>query len=839
MLASYNWLKELSGVDGSSAEYADSLTSLGLEIDKVVPYGEGLDRVVVAEVKNKVPHESRDKLTVVTVFDGTEEVQVVCGASNVPDPGGRVLFAQVGASLPNGMDIGERKLGGVLSRGMICSETELHIGADSDGIFVVSEEGFDAAPGTSAADALGLRDTIFEIGLTPNRPDALGHVGIARDLAVRAGQDFALPPISAPPSVLESAKGILADGDRLDLSTLWTGPVEVGTVEVRTVETDVLSKPVSVALSNPDRCPRYGAGVVLGVSIRPSPFWLRYRLYLLGLRPIHNVVDATNLVMLEYGCPIHAFDLAKVADRHIDVRLAREGEQMKTLDEVERELAADDLLICDGNGPVAVAGVMGGLESEISSSTEHVLIECAYFDPRSVRRTSRRLGLHTDASHRFERGVDPNGVPHVMARISALIGELSGGSVAGEALDVRRADIPEVVVPLRQHRVSMLLGFDTEDSEVERILRGLGCTVSATGNGTWSVTVPSFRPDLGREVDLIEEIARVRGFDRIPVDVPAVRTSREGTPFPVRFDRRLREAGALAGLHEAVTYAFCAPNDLANSRVSTHSVVVLNPLSEERSVMKTSLLPTLLHAARGAQRHQVDSIRLFEVATAFTHVEDVLPRETVVCAGMLLGQRPTWIGTEGDLDVFDAKGALQRLTAHAVGRPAELQLGEVPSYLHPKRAGIIGFRMGDRFEEVGVLGEVHPDVVEAMEMEGRPIYFEMDVAALRRIHQALGVPQAFDLPRYPSAARDISFIVDEELPSFRVMEAIREAGGSLVEAVELFDLYRGEHVPRGRKNLAFRVTYRDPESTLTDKVVDRAHRQVSAAVQKTFQAVIR
>ncbi|MFW6087654.1 MAG: phenylalanine--tRNA ligase subunit beta, partial [Myxococcota bacterium] len=403
MRASYNWLRELTGVDASPDEVAERLTGAGVAVDAVERHGEGLDRVVVAEVRGRRPHPNRDKLSLVTVFDGEGEHEVVCGAPNVPEAGGRVLFARLGAKLPAGPTIEERKIGGVISRGMICSEAELHIGADTEGIHVVPE-GEAGTPGQPIADALGLRDAVLELDLTPNRPDCLGHVGLAREVALLFGGALDLP-----------------EGPALELLPEAVRPGGAG--EVR------------VDIEDPDRCPRYGAALVTGVRVAPSPFAVRYRLHLLGVRALSNLVDATNLILLEWGHPIHGFDLARVRGRRIVVRAARAGERMATLDGVERTFVEDDLLICDGEGPVAVAGVMGGQSSEIGGGTTDVLIECAYFEPRSVRRTARRLGMHTDASHRFERGVDPNGVPRVLARSAGLLARMGGGTAFGAAVD--------------------------------------------------------------------------------------------------------------------------------------------------------------------------------------------------------------------------------------------------------------------------------------------------------------------------------------------------------------------------------------------------------------------
>ena len=572
----------------------------------------------------------------------------------------------------------------------------------------------------------------------------------------------------------------------------------------------------------------------------PSPLWVRYRLHCLGIRAISNLVDATNLVLMERGHPIHGFDLDKVRGRKIVVRAAADGERMATLDDVERTLTADDLLICDGEGPVAVAGVMGGADSEMGEGTRDVLIECAYFDPRSVRRTSRRLGLHTEASHRFERGVDPSAVRAVLARAATLLAELGGGAVVPDGLDVVARSIEAPSVVLCHARMARLLGVEVPPAFTRRVLEGIGCEVLDDAAAAIEVRVPSHRPDLAMEADLIEEVARIYGYDRVPTAVPRVRPSKDGTPVSIRFDRRLREAAAAgAGLTEAITYAFVAPGALEAARVSTQAVPLHNPLSEERSVMRTSLLPGLLEAAAVTRRREPVSVQLFELGTVFAPGDGALPIERPMFAWLLAGPRPGWIGTDGALDFYDGKGRLEG-TLRALGAfTPELRLDpaieQLAPFLHPRRAARIA--LGGR--DLGVLGEVHPDVCGALGLDARAVYGELDVAGLEAATRALGVAQARALPRYPAAVRDIAMVVREGHAVGEIMDALRDAGGALVERIELFDRYQGEHVPDGHVSLAFHVVYRDPQATLTDKRVDAAHAKLGATAEARFEARLR
>ena len=826
MLVSFRWLQELCPVDADVAEVAHRISLAGLEVEAMEEKGTNLSGVVIAEVRAKSPHPKKGKLTLVTLFDGEDEHEVVCGASNVPEPGGRVLFARSGAVLPNGMQIAPRKVGGVESNGMICSEAELEIGVDAEEIFVVDADN-GALPGAGVADALDLHDVILDVGLTPNRPDCLGHVGIAREIGVLFGIGYK-PRKAAGPHRTFSAGGSFQSGEpTTKLTPLWD------------TESEVVDAPelpaIAIEILDGDRCPRYGAALVSGVKVAPSPFWLRYRLHNLGLRALSNVVDATNLILLEWGHPIHGFDLARLGGSKVVVRRAADGEKMATLDAVERTFTSDDLLICDGDGPVAVAGVMGGLDTEIRDETKDVLIECAYFDPRSIRRTSRRLGLHTDSSHRFERGVDPEAVPRVLASAASLIAELGGGVAATTAIDRVATAYEPKSIRFRPARAAQLLGTPVSKVESLRILESLGCRVVAQSDDDVTAEAPSWRPDLEREVDLIEEVARVCGYDEIPTAVPRVHPSETGTASLLKFVDRLRDAAVTSGLFEAVNYGFLSVDDLREARVSTNAVPLANPLSEERAVMRTSLLPGLTAAATRAQRHGATEVRLFELARTFHPSEDVLPHEYTVLAIALAGQRSGWIGGEESFDLYDGKGVMEAIVERAFGQVPELVPGEVPSFLHPKRSAVLTLAS----RSIGFVGEMHPDVGDDLGLIGRVIYAELDVAALHALSEELGPTQARGLPKFPAVVRDIAMLVRDQFSAGEIADALRDASKGLAESVNLFDLYRGGQVPDGHRSLAFRVTYRDAEATLTDKRVDKVHASLARLARDRFEATIR
>ncbi len=826
MLVSYRWLQELCPVEADVAEVARRISLAGLEVEAMEEKGAGLSNVVIAEVRAKAPHPKMAKLTLVSVFDGEDELDVVCGAANVPEPGGRVLFARSGAVLPNGIEIAPRTVAGVESNGMICSEAELDIGSDAEGIFVVDAE-HDALPGTPVADALHLQDVILDIGLTPNRPDCLGHVGIAREIGVLFGAPYKPRKAAGPRRTFAAGGSFQAGQSSCSLTPLWDN-------ESETVDTPELPA-VSVEIADADRCPRYGAALVSGVEVGPSPFWLRYRLHNLGLRALSNVVDATNLILLEWGHPIHGFDLHQLRGSKVVVRLAEKGEKMATLDEIERTFTSDDLLICDGEGPVAVAGVMGGLESEIRGDTKDVLIECAYFDPRSIRRTSRRLGLHTDSSHRFERGVDPEAIPQVLASAASLIAELGGGAAATTAIDRVAKPFEPRSIRLRPPRAAKLLGTPVSADESLEILEALGCRILEQSDDAITAEAPSWRPDLVREVDLIEEVARVHGYDEIPTAVPRVHPSSAGTAGLLKLTDALRDAAVTAGLFEAVNYGFLSVDELRRARVSTEAVELANPLSEERAVMRTSLLPGLTGAAARAQRHGAREVRLFEIARTFEPCGDVLPREDTSLSIALAGQRGGWIGGDRPFDLYDGKGVVLAILDRVFGRRATLAVGDVPAFMHPKRSAVVMLES----QPVGFVGEIHPDVGDDLELIGRVVYAELDVASLYRLAEDLGPAQAQELPRFPAVARDIAMLVRDEFSAGDIADALRDASKGLAESVRLFDLYRGDQIPDGHRSLAFRVTYRDPETTLTDKRVDKVHASLAKIARDRFEATIR
>lgn len=813
MKASYQWLKELSGVDASPEQYADWLTSLGLEVEGAENKGI-FNNIVIAEVRGRKAVENKDKLGLVTVFDGTDELEVICGAANVPQSGGRVLFAKLGAYIPGpDFTIEERKIGGVVSRGMLCSAEELELGPSSEGIFVVPES-VAAAPGTPIADALGLQDTIFEIGLTPNRPDALGHIGLAREICLAAKQPFALDK-----ELNEHATGdwtFVDDIDNIDLQV--KSPLQV-----------------EIAKADHDKCPRYVGTVLDRVQVRPSPFSVQVRLCNLGVRPINNLVDATNLVLLETGHPTHAFDMATLSESRIVVRSARADETLTTLDDQERELTPEDLLICDATRPAALAGIMGGADSEIKESTTSVVLEAAYFAPTVVRRTAKRLGMHTDASHRFERGVDPRALPYVTRRAIHWLQVLANARVVGRPVDAIAKHAEPHIVSLRNARITSLLGYAIERSETEQTLTAIGATFAATEEG-WRVTCPTYRPDLTIEADLIEEVARAAGLDRCPTVMPATiasaqRSSRQS------MQEQVRRAAVSAGLSEAINYAFTDRKHLAALGYKA-DVALINPLSEEKAVLRPSLLPGLLRNAQHAVRHQVEQGSLFEIGRIFERKDGdrKLPVQRTMLAMLLFGTRKQWIGPGDAVDFYDIKSCIES----TLGIFNQLSLGwqthaSPPLLAHPKRTAVI--TIGET--ALGFAGELHPDKRDALDLDVPVVMTEIDLDLLQTFLLQAPLAKDVPLPRFPASRRDIALLLDEGFSAAEVATQIRKSGGELVESVDLFDLFRGDRLPAGKKSMAFRIQYRDRESTLTDKKVEKLHDAVVKQVANAFNATLR
>lgn len=804
MLISYAWLTELLGADPGLDRVVERLTLGGLEVEHVERVGAHLRDVVIARVVSTRPHpKSRNPLTLVTVDDGSQELEVVCGASNVPPPGGLVCLARLGATVfgddGKPFTLEARPVAGIESRGMLCAEDELGLGDGHAGILVLDE----GTPGVSLGDIPGLVDTVLTLNVTPNRGDALSHYGVARDVAALLGIDFSPAP----------------------------APAALASLDARASEL------VTVSIEDPDRCPRYVAAALKGVTVKPSPLWARVRLHRLGVRAINNLVDVTNLVMLETGQPLHAFDRDRVGGAAITVRAARAGEVMRTLDGVDRALVEGDVVIADADGAVALAGVMGGERSGIGDQTRDVILECAAFDPRAVRRTARRLGMHTESSHRFERGVDVEALPSVAQRAASLLTRFGGGAQAQGLVDVYAAPQGRRRVTMRLSRAAALLGDEVTRDEATRSLRALGFDV-ADGEGDVVVgAVPPFRNDVSREVDLIEEVARVCGIDRIAPTLPPTRGARAGVTRDFKLRRRLRETLASLGLDEAIFTLFSSPAEIEAAGIDPSTAVPLaNPLSAERGLLRPSLVPRLVAAIGRARRHGEPRVRLFELASVFSRSADPtdpLPDERTRVAVAMAGPRDAWLAKPDDVDFYDLKGVVQELCERMTGETPTLHTeGTAPPWAHPRAFAFV--RLGGR--DIGALGALHPDVVERADLGRTAMVADLDAEALGL---TLKKPAARVPPRFPAVRRDVSLRVAKSVPAGALIEGLRAGAGELCEDVALFDRFAGGDLAPTEHALAFALTFRAADRSLNDAEVDPRFEAAVAAVCEAHGATRR
>ena len=804
MRVSLEWLKELVPIGLPVEKLTERLDMTGTKVEAVLVVGESLDGVVVGQVITKHPHPQADKLWVTTVDIGApRHLDIVCGASNF-EAGDKVAVATVGAILPGGQVIKRAKLRGVVSEGMMASARELATGSDASGLLILPP---DAPVGTAFSEYQGMADTVLDLEITPNRPDCLCVAGVAREVGA------VLDERSAWPARIPPESGIPA------------------------------SELVTVTIDDPALCPRYTVRVIKGVEIGPSPAWLVRRLAASGARPINNVVDATNYVMFLLGQPLHAFDADTLAVDDgriaIGVRAAAAGERLTTLDGRERTLTEDMIVIVDPSGSVALAGVMGGEQTEVSDATVDVVLESACFDPSSVSRTSRGLKLVSEASSRFEKGVDADGCAAAADYAAALIAELAGGTVAPGIVDAYPAPASARTLPLHVERTNRLLGTDMPAGEMAGILSRLGLTVPADDDEL-TVTVPTWRPDLEREIDLVEEVVRLHGMENVTSTLPAGRGRVGGLSPEQAVKRTIGAALRAAGLSETIGLSFSDPEDLSRLEwplEAERAVELVNPISEEQALMRVTLVDRLLHQVADNQRHGVPDVHFYEIAATFLAAEGrKQPKERWRVAGALAGswQRPSWAEPAQDLGFFDGKGVVTTLM-EALG----IERWRVGALDHPTLQSGRAASVLVGGETIGWVGEIAPGVLEAFEASGPVTMFELDVDAL--VRASLAAERSYrEIPRFPGVLRDIALVVDEEVTTERVDQAIRSAGGKLLDSARLFDVYRGAGIDEGRKSLAYALVYRAADRTLTDEEVGAVHerlvRKVAGAVGGALRA---
>ncbi|PWA12305.1 phenylalanine--tRNA ligase subunit beta [Pueribacillus theae] len=806
MFVSYRWLQDYVDIsDISPQDLAEKITRSGIEVDSVELRSKGAANVVVGKVVELHQHPNADKLNVCQVDLGEGELsQIVCGAPNVA-AGQKVAVAKPGARLPGGLKIKKAKLRGEQSNGMICSLQELGIEGKliqkeySEGIFVFSDQ---IEIGADALEALSLDDTVLEFDLTPNRADALSMIGVAYEVAAILGRKMKKPEINLS-TVNEKAEDY-----------------------------------VSVSIEAGEDCPYYAAFIVKDVKIKPSPLWLANRLMAAGIRPINNVVDITNYVLLEYGQPLHAFDYDRLGSKEILVRRAKENEEIVTLDSETRVLNEEMLVITNGTEPVAVAGVMGGASSEVQNNTTNILLEAAYFDGKRVRTASKQLGLRSEASTRFEKGVARNRVHEAGQRAAYLMQKLAEGKVVGGVAQAGEREVALKQIEVTEQRINHVLGTDIKKEEISSIFDRLRFDYKED-NGNFVVTIPTRRPDLSIPEDLIEEVARLYGYDEIPATLPIGESLPGGlSPFQEK-RRKVRRFLEGAGLCQATTYSLTTPekNRLFGQESSLKNIRLSMPMSEERSCLRTAILPSLLEAVQYNLNRKQTNLALYEIGSVYLTKEEKLtrlPEEEEHVAGVFTGMwfENKWQGEMKKVDFFVVKGVLEGLFLQ-LGIEKKISFVQAKKEgLHPGRTAAIALNG----EEIGFVGQVHPTVQNDFEITETYV-FEMSLEKL--IQEADSETHYEKLPKFPSVSRDIALVVDKQVSAGELKRAIIEAGGELLKEVHIFDVYEGEPLEAGKKSLAFSLLYLDPEHTLTEEEVAEAHTRVLDAVQEKFAAELR
>ncbi|HCW9343482.1 TPA: phenylalanine--tRNA ligase subunit beta [Staphylococcus aureus] len=792
MLISNEWLKEYVTIDDSVSDLAERITRTGIEVDDLIDYTKDIKNLVVGFVKSKEKHPDADKLNVCQVDIGEDEpVQIVCGAPNV-DAGQYVIVAKVGGRLPGGIKIKRAKLRGERSEGMICSLQEIGISSNyipksfESGIYVFSES---QVPGTDALQALYLDDQVMEFDLTPNRADALSMIGTAYEVAALYNTKMTKPETTS---------------NELELSA---------------------NDELTVTIENEDKVPYYSARVVHDVTIEPSPIWMQARLIKAGIRPINNVVDISNYVLLEYGQPLHMFDQDAIGSQQIVVRQANEGEKMTTLDDTERELLTSDIVITNGQTPIALAGVMGGDFSEVKEQTSNIVIEGAIFDPVSIRHTSRRLNLRSESSSRFEKGIATEFVDEAVDRACYLLQTYANGKVLKDRVSSGELGAFITPIDITADKINRTIGFDLSQNDIVTIFNQLGFDTEINDD-VITVLVPSRRKDITIKEDLIEEVARIYGYDDIPSTLPVFDKVTSGKLTDRQYKTRMvKEVLEGAGLDQAITYSLVSKEDAtAFSMQQRQTIDLLMPMSEAHASLRQSLLPHLIEAASYNVARKNKDVKLFEIGNVFfANGEGELPDQVEYLSGILTGDYVVnqWQGKKETVDFYLAKGVVDR-----VSEKLNLEF----SY---RRADIDGLHPGRTAEillenkVVGFIGELHPTLAADNDLK-RTYVFELNFDALMAV--SVGYINYQPIPRFPGMSRDIALEVDQNIPAADLLSTIHAHGGNILKDTLVFDVYQGEHLEKGKKSIAIRLNYLDTEETLTDERVSKVQAEIEAAL---------
>ena len=799
MKLSLNWLKQYINLDGiSTTEIVENLTIAGLEVDEVIDQSKLYENFVVGFVKEKQKHPNADKLSLCKVEVGGEEFPIVCGAPNV-DAGQKIILAKVGAKIPNeDFVISKAKIRGEVSVGMICSERELGISNNHEGIMVLDNK---LESGTSFSDAFDYNDVIIDIDITPNRADAFSHIGSARDLATVFGKELKFPEITLSES-----------GDSID----------------------TIAK---IEIENEIDCPRYFAKVVKNVTIKESPKWLQDRLNSIGLRPINNVVDVTNFILYEIGQPLHAFDLDKLTDNKIVVKSAGEIQKFVTLDSKERKLLPTDLLICDSEKPVAIAGVMGGENSEVTDNTKNILIESAYFRPSSIRKTSKKLGLQTDASIRFERGCDINIVEYAANRAAELIAKLGDGEIAKGNIDIYPTKIKNKEVALRINRIKRILGFEVPLQRIKEIFEGLEFKLISETKESLVYSIPTFRHDIDREIDLIEEVARIFGYDNIPA-VPKIGVSVERRVDYSSFNDKVRNTLSSLGFYEIIT------NSLLNKELASkygNPVGVLNPQSVEMSHIRPSLLPGLLNTVSRNLKVKENSLKIYEIGHVITKINDEINEfsDFVETEHLLLvitgnAQNDEWYSNSRNFDFYDLKGIMNSLLDNIS------DLSKFKSVYHKENIdGIFDYSMDTLFKKkkFAESGKVKTLILKEFGINQDVFAIDINLTELKKVNVELN--RFTELLKFPKIKKDCAFVLDANIDYHSVVKIIESNSSKLLKNVKLFDIFESESLGKNKKSLAFELSYFDEKRTLTEEEVDKEFWKAIESVKTKFNAELR
>ncbi|OGF55352.1 MAG: phenylalanine--tRNA ligase subunit beta [Candidatus Firestonebacteria bacterium RifOxyC12_full_39_7] len=798
MKITYNWLKEFIETGLTPEELHKKFFTLGIGVESFGPLYSEVTKVVISKLLKADKHPDADKLTVCEVDTGSEILKIVCGAKN-HKAGYKVAVAVNGATLPGGIKISKVVLRGIESNGMICSEKELGLADSSAGVMILPA---DAPIGKDFKETYGLNDWLYEIEVMPNKPEYLGIIGIARVLSAALKKPMKVPEI------------LLKEDPSSKVNDL-----------------------AKVKILDKDLCPRYSARVLSGVKLAPSPVWMQVRLRSVGIRAINNLVDVTNYVLLETGHPLHAFDYELIKDKTIIVRKAKDGEEISTLDGVKRKLDKDMLVIADTEKAVALAGIMGGQVSEINEKTVNVLLESAYFEAVNIRKTSKKLGLMTEASYRFERGADYNGIIYALNRTAQLINGLAGGKIASGCIDEYPEQIKQIFITTRFERVNKLLGTNIQIQEMLDISKGLGFIVDKTDNKSFTVIVPSFRTDLTREIDMIEEIAVIHGYDKIQERFPTIKLQQQNTSLKI--DELAKQSLVKRGLNEVINYTFMNKSWFdragisADNEIRTEYVNLMNHLIEDWNILRSTLLPNLLNNVRtNTVSHGNKNLKIFEVGKIFRKIGNQYI-ERYELGIIITGNTSdsSWLQKPEEAGFFYLKGILEGLFCDL---NVKFEIREANNNFYDKTSSVELLANG---EKLGSFGEINKKLLKMHDIKDRVFYAEV---RLQELEKHINIKKNYrDLPRFPSNKRDISFIVDLEVCAGEIKSFIENIGAKNLEKVEIIDFYKGENVESGKKSVTYSLTYRDAAKTLTDEEVDTANKPIAEKVIADFKAEIR